>query len=225
MANANKFLFNRMSDSDNNDAVCENQEKEENGSVEKKPTPFDNMSLEERKAKTIELKNDGNQHFKQGEYEMAIKFYTESLQACPEDDTETRAILYSNLAASRDHLGEYEEAINLCSEALTLNDKHVKALLRRANLYKNTDKLDEALEDYEKYLQLVPDDFKIRQTIPGLKAAINERNEKLKAEMLSKLKSLGNVVLKPFGLSTDNFQMVKNEETGGYSVNFHNNNN
>ena len=72
----------------------------------------------------------------------------------------------------------------------------------------------------------------LKELPPRTKAA----QEKEMSEMMGKLKQvsltlycyknpyllsqLGNGILKPFGLSTDNFQMVKDEKTGGYSMNF-----
>lgn len=49
-----------------------------------------------------------------------------------------------------------EKSIKDCTKAVELKPTYVKALLRRAELYEKTEKLDEALEDYQQLLQLDP---------------------------------------------------------------------
>lgn len=76
------------------------------------------------------------------------------------------------------------------------------------------------MEDYKKVLELDPKSKDALEAMPDLERRINERNEKMKTEMMEKLKDLGNLVLRPFGLSTNNFQMAQDPNTGGYSINF-----
>lgn len=47
-----------------------------------------------------------------------------------------------------------EKAIKDCTDSIELHPHYVKPLLRRAQLYEKTDKLDEALEDYKKVVEL-----------------------------------------------------------------------
>ena len=83
---------------------------------------------------------------------------------------------------------------------------------------------DRTTTDYKALSQmpaLPPQDKKIVQkALATLPPRINEAKEKEMGEMMGKLKELGNGILKPFGLSTDMFNMVKDEKTGGYSMNF-----
>ena len=60
----------------------------------------------------------------------------------------------------------------------------------------------------------------VRDALARLPAEISKVKEKEMGEMMGSLKDLGNKILSPFGLSTDNFKMVKDERTGGYSMNF-----
>lgn len=102
-----------------------------------------------------------------------------------------------------------------------------KALMRRARARSEQggwSNLEGAVEDYKRLAameNLAAADRKIVQAQlrllpPRAKAA----QEKETAEMWAKLKDLGNGLLKPFGLSTDSFNMAKDEKTGAYSMNF-----
>ncbi|KAF3766888.1 hypothetical protein M406DRAFT_253795 [Cryphonectria parasitica EP155] len=102
-----------------------------------------------------------------------------------------------------------------------------KALMRRARARSEAggwSNLAGAEEDYKllsKMDNVTAGDRKIvaaqlRSLPPRVKAAQQQET----AEMWGKLKELGNGILKPFGLSTDNFKMEQDPKTGGYSMNF-----
>lgn len=120
---------------------------------------------------------------------------------------------------------------DVSNKSLTDVEKlRIKTLLRRAKARTEEggwSNLQGALEDYQLlscFVNLSSVDRKtvnkaLREIPPRLEVAKNQEM----ADMMGKLKNLGNGILKPFGLSTDNFQFVKDESSGGYSMNFNQN--
>jgi len=138
---------------------------------------------------------------------------------CPLQFSEERATYLANRAAAYMKLEQWSKAIDDCTEAIKLGPKNNKALVRRAICYTKDDSdLNKALEDYKELNDLEPQNKSYLLEISSLEKKINERNEKLKDEMMGQVKKLGNMFLKPFGLSTDNFQLEP-QPGGGYSVN------
>lgn len=182
-----------------------------------------NLTEEEKlanKAKASELKAQANELYKEGEYQRSADLYTAALRICPVDFSSERSILYANRAAAKTKLNFRPSAIDDCTKAIEHNPKYLKALLRRATLYEEADKLDESLEDFKQILELDPDNAEARAAQARLPPKIQERNERMKEEMMGKLKDLGNMILRPFGLSTQNFEMKQDPSTGSYSINF-----
>ncbi|XP_075989499.1 tetratricopeptide repeat domain 1 [Anticarsia gemmatalis] len=175
---------------------------------------------EERKIIAEELKKVGNDAFKVGDYERSIEKYTEGLRTCPLQFAQQRSILYCNRSAAKMKLEKYAQAAKDCTKAIELDETYLKAYIRRAQSYEATDKLDEALADFKKILEMDPSHKDAQKAVIRLPPLIEEKNEKLKKEMLGKLKDLGNMILKPFGLSTENFQMEQDPDTKGYKINF-----
>ncbi|KAL1449438.1 hypothetical protein WDU94_001942 [Cyamophila willieti] len=211
----------------NNDVTDINAEKDfDEEIISKDNEDEDHLSEDEGvncEQSAIELKNQGNDLFKQLLWSESLAKYNEALRKCPKSCSTTQAICHANRAAVYEKMDKTDRSIAACSQSLALNPSYVKVYMRRARLYQTTDKLDEALADYQKIVELDPSNRDAHVAIKTLPQEINERNEKLKEEMLGKLKDLGNMILRPFGLSTNNFQMVQDPNSGGYSINFQQN--
>lgn len=102
-----------------------------------------------------------------------------------------------------------------------------KALLRRGRArfeLGGWSNLAGAEEDYRELAAMsilsAGDKKLVQRQLQLLPPKVKGAQEVEMADMMGKLKSLGNGILKPFGLSTENFQMTKDEKTGGYSMNF-----
>ncbi|RKF74996.1 Tetratricopeptide repeat protein 1 [Golovinomyces cichoracearum] len=102
-----------------------------------------------------------------------------------------------------------------------------KSLMRRARSnceIGGWSSLQSAQEDYKVLSQmpnLSPEERgMIQRQMATLPARTKVAQDKEIGDLMGQLKNLGNGILKPFGLSTDNFKMQKDEKTGGYSMNF-----
>ncbi|KAL1994881.1 hypothetical protein VTN49DRAFT_1068 [Thermomyces lanuginosus] len=131
------------------------------------------------------------------------------------------------LAAGEDEKTQLERLDREDSRRRDVQRIRAKALLRRARARTELDgwaNLQGAEEDYKELStmdNLPAQDRKfVQKALRELPPRIHVAREKEMAEMMGKLKELGNGILKPFGLSTDNFKLIKDEKTGGYSVQF-----
>lgn len=185
-------------------------------------TPNDDESIQKALVEANDSKLDGNRLFGDGQYEEALVRYEAALQVAPEmpSSVEIRSICHANRAICFFKLGKNEDTIKECTKALELNPNYVKALRRRGEAHEKLEHFEEAIADMKKILELDESDVQARRTIQRLEPLAAEKREKMKQEMIDKLKEMGNSVLGRFGMSIDNFKAVQDPNTGSYSISF-----
>jgi tetratricopeptide (TPR) repeat protein len=119
------------------------------------------------------LKKAGNELYLTGENHEATLKYNLGLEICPLCFKEDRAILLSNRAAASIKMGQKEKAIHDCTEALGLNPNYVKAILRRAQTYEDTDKPHESMKDFQQILEIDPGHKESRMAVMVTKTKKN----------------------------------------------------
>jgi hypothetical protein len=55
--------------------------------------------FKKRQVESQKNKDEGNEHFGQGQYEQALNKYSDALMLCPLKQTRDRSIIYANRAA------------------------------------------------------------------------------------------------------------------------------
>eukprot|EP01121_Diplochlamys_sp_Union-15-3_P006430 TRINITY_DN16921_c0_g1_i1.p1 TRINITY_DN16921_c0_g1~~TRINITY_DN16921_c0_g1_i1.p1 ORF type:complete len:219 (+),score=37.38 TRINITY_DN16921_c0_g1_i1:576-1232(+) len=117
-------------------------------------------SIKERISSAIQLKEQGNRHFKDKSYELAKKSFNLALKeltittsSFTEEElpkvNELKISLEMNLALTYNNLKLYDKAIPRCSLILQQQPEHLKALLNRGNAYMLSGELEKAKEDFD----------------------------------------------------------------------------
>ena len=120
----------------------------------------------------VQLKADGNGHFKAKDYAAAVASYTQALGVEGDDGAQATA-LRSNRAACYLALERFEDAVADCDAVLEGEPGHTKALYRRGQAHAKLgdDKLGAAMKDFAKVLHYEP---KNRQAAAAA-AAVRQR--------------------------------------------------
>ncbi|KAI4354433.1 hypothetical protein L6164_003294 [Bauhinia variegata] len=202
------------------------QQLEQSVSQEKSDSSGDASNNEEMIQNALsqanEAKLEGNKLFGEGKYEEALSQYERALQVVPEvpSSVEIRSICHSNRGVCFLKMGKYDNTVKECTKALELNPGYVKALVKRGEAHEKLEHFEEAIADMKKILEIDPSNDQARKSVRRLEPLAAEKREKMKEEMIAKLKDMGNSVLGRFGMSTDNFKAVKDPNTGSYSISF-----
>ncbi|VFQ75058.1 unnamed protein product [Cuscuta campestris] len=122
-----------------------------------------------------ELKEEGNRLFQTRDYEEAMLMYERAIQLLPANN-EDISYLRSNLAACYMQFGEsgYARAIHECNLALEVNPKCTKALLKRSRCYEALVRLDLALRDAKRVLEMEPNNFMAAEIAERVEETIEE---------------------------------------------------
>nr|XP_005611164.2 RNA polymerase II-associated protein 3 isoform X2 [Equus caballus] len=153
------------------DSVSQESESEEDG-----------IHVDSQKA--LALKEKGNKYFKQGKYDEAIECYTKGMDADPYNP-----VLPTNRASAYFRMKKFAVAESDCNLAIALNRSYTKAYARRGAARFALQKLEDAKKDYEKVLELEPNNFEATNELRKINQALTSKENSCPKEADIMIKS------------------------------------
>lgn len=152
----------------------------------------DNRRLPKKRRLEIVMKNkaEANELFSDGNYRHAAARYTKALSHCakfvdlsPEDLEEVKGVKLSlnlNLALAYFKLEKFDQSLRVCNEAIHIDDASVKALYRRATVFYEKKRWDDASKDLKKASSVAPNDKAIKKLQQNIDLQIKRQKAKEK---------------------------------------------
>lgn len=152
----------------------------------------DNRRIPKKRRMEIVMKNkvEANELFSHGNYKHAAARYTKALSHCakfhdlnPEDMEEVKQVKLSlnlNLALAYYKLQKYDQSLRVCNEALHIDENSTKALYRRAMVYYEKKKWEDANQDLKKAAGIAPEDKAIKKLQGNVDVMIKRQKVKEK---------------------------------------------
>lgn len=119
----------------------------------------------------------GLAYFQIGEYDKAVEVFEKGQK----NVTSGRKLLYFNKGNVEFVRGNYAEAEKCYSMALTASPDFYAALLNRANARLKQKKYEECIQDYEKYIECLPEDPQVEE-IERLLGYLEKEMEEIRLE-------------------------------------------
>nr|XP_004610495.1 unnamed protein product [Sorex araneus] len=167
------------------DSILDELDKEESTHDSVSPeseSEEDGIHIDSQKA--LALKEKGNKYFKQGKYDDAIECYTKGMDADPYNP-----VLPTNRASAYFRLKKYAVAESDCNLAIALNRDYTKAYARRGAARFALQKLEDAKKDYEKVLELEPNNFEATNELRKINQALTSKENSYPKEVDPVIKS------------------------------------
>lgn len=173
------------------EAEAKKAQEERNGE-EDEEEDHDNRRLPKKRRMEIVMKNktEANELFADGNFKFAAARYTKALSHCakfvdlsPDDTEEVNAVKLSlnlNLALAYTKLGNMDQALRVCNDALAIDGENTKALYRRATVYYEKKKFDLAKKDATKAESNAPGDKALKKLALRIDAQLKRQKQKEK---------------------------------------------
>lgn len=159
-------------------------------------------------------RSQGNDLFSCGRFAEACAAYGEGLKY-----DSSNSVLYCNRAVCWSKLGQWEQSVEDCNQALKIQTHYTKALLRRAVSNAKLERWAEAVRDYEVLRRELPGDNEVAESLHRARVAL----KKFRGEELHHVKSGGEVeevssldkykaAISSHGVSVIHFKVASNEQ-------------